>query len=105
MNSKFDLYSSEYRQKTIVLLGMHNTGDEVTARHLARFVAAKSGELEIKEKGGDDYKAILIELLHIHLPKLEDHGVIEYDQEEKSVTVTNETLESASEFMEMKAAI
>ena len=40
------------------------------------------------EPHGDTHRRLAIQLQHIHLPKLDDHGLLEYDTETYSIAYT-----------------
>lgn len=103
MNDVFKLFSAKRRQYIITLLGMYDVGDEVTARHLARIVTAMEKKKEVQNIGSDGYVSAYNGLIQTHLPKFSDKDIIDYDARMKTVTVTEQTIASASTFMAMKA--
>ncbi|OLZ40623.1 hypothetical protein A6E15_06280 [Natrinema saccharevitans] len=54
---------------------------------LGRRLAASDRSLEVSAAGSADRRAIAVELIHYYLPKLDDHGVVEYDRSDATVTI------------------
>ena len=69
----FDLLKSAYRRRLLVTLLDHNPEDETD---IPEDLTTSDEELE----------AMLREMTHIHLPKLESLDVVEWDREENVVT-------------------
>lgn len=66
------LLADPYRRRLLVTLLEHNPEDEAAIPH---DLTTDDEELE----------ALLVEMTHIHLPKLESRGVIEWDRDENVV--------------------
>lgn len=79
----FEILSNARRRRVIFLL--HTAREPMELGELAEQIAtAELGE----PPDQDQYKRLYISLYQTHLPKLEEHGVVEYDTESKLVTLT-----------------
>lgn len=54
---------------------------------LATNIAMQEQDTSIGDPQKDDHKRIQIQLHHVHLPKLEDAGLVEYDTDRRTVTL------------------
>lgn len=63
-------------------------GSEVSVTDLAERVAAWENGKSIAELSSQERKRVYISLYQSHLPTLDQQGVIEYDEERKSVELT-----------------
>lgn len=80
----FDLLSAGRRRA--VLRHLEHELDEVSFSDLTEAVAIKEG---LPADGTpDDYKKVYVSLYQTHVPKLEQAGVIEYDRDENTVSLT-----------------
>lgn len=68
----FRLMANPYRRRLLMTLMTHNPEDE------ADIPAALSTDSE-------DLKEMLVEMSHVHLPKLDSMGIIEWDREHNVV--------------------
>lgn len=60
--------------------------ESTSADELGRRLAASDRSVEASAAGRPDRRAITVELIHYYLPKLDDHGVVEYDRSDATVT-------------------
>lgn len=82
---------ADERRRT-ALATLHDYGGRTFRWTLARDVAAQGADR-------DDVETVLVALHHVHLPKLADAGLVEYDQEAGTVASCGQrTLESIVEF-------
>lgn len=63
-----------------------NDSDSISASDLAAHVVAQEGANELVEVSEREHAEVLTELHHVHLPKLADAGLIDYDASEQTVT-------------------
>lgn len=63
-----------------VLAELHERSGSISIERLAKRVAARETETSADEVSERQQEAILLELHHNHLPRLESLGLIEYDQ-------------------------
>jgi len=75
----FDLLSNARRRRVLAVLHRAD-GDAATLEELAERVVAPNAD-----DGSGDREAAAISLHHVHLPKLADCGVIEYDARNETV--------------------
>jgi len=81
----FEVLSSSRRRR--ILYHLHRRGGTADLRTLARDTAVD----ETGESVGDDVvKRFYISLYQTHVPKLEEVGVVEYDSDEKTVSLTDQ---------------
>jgi len=69
----FDVLRSPYRRRLVMTLLDHNPEDDTA---IPEGLTTTDEELE----------KMLIQMTHVHLPKLEDLGVVEWDREKNVVT-------------------
>lgn len=77
------LSSGQRRRLLYVLLVEESSSVEKLATVLAGWTATESEEMITSE----DHKRILTELDHVHLPVLEDAGLVRYDRENGTVDI------------------
>ena len=82
----FDLLSAGRRRA--VLRHLEHELGEVTFSELTEAVAIEEG---LPADGTpDDYKKVYVSLYQTHVPKLEQAGVLRYDRDENTVSLTQE---------------
>lgn len=80
----FEVLSSSRRRR--ILYHLHRRGGSAELRTLARDAAIdETGE----SFDDDDVKRFYISLYQTHVPRLEEAGVVEYDSDTQSVTLTD----------------
>lgn len=80
----FEVLSSSRRRR--ILYHLHRRGGTADLRTLARDTAIdETGE----SFDDDDVKRFYISLYQTHVPRLEEAGVVEYDSDKQSVTLTD----------------
>lgn len=73
-------------QRRIVIERLNRTSSDITIETLADHVTE-----ELSDGGSetdDEHRRVLFALHHNHLPRLDDHGVLEYDPAAGTVTVS-----------------
>lgn len=76
----FHLLQSSRRRATLRYLFEHDDGKPVIMRHVAEAVAAREHDTTVRELSSDQRQRVYIALYQAHLPKLDEHGIIDYDQ-------------------------
>ncbi len=71
-----------------VLEYLRRTEDQVEMREIAEEVAAEENDTSVDQLHHDDRKRVYIALYQVHLPKMDDSGIIEYDQDRGTVRKT-----------------
>lgn len=61
-------------------------GAEWSLTGLATKVAAWESDVPEREVSADDREAVYVSLYHVHVPKLVDVGVIEFDEADETIT-------------------
>lgn len=74
----FDMLSSPRRR--YVLHYLHQAGGRAELGELADHVAAWENDTTIEQLGSQERKRVYISLYQTHVPKLDEVGVVEYDQ-------------------------
>lgn len=74
----FDMLSSPRRR--YVLHYLHRTGGTAELGDLADHVAAWENDTTIEELGSQERKRVYISLYQTHIPKLDEVGIVNYDQ-------------------------
>jgi len=91
-----DVLSNERRKMVIDLLCEERT--EISARHLSEYIAEReTGE---SPPPRNKRQSAYVSLHQTHLPKLDELGIIEYDQSDKTVTLDDEARQQVSVYME-----
>lgn len=81
----FDILSNARRRQLLFLL--YGQGESVELSELAQDIAdAEGGGGDV---GADRYKRVYISLYQTHVPKLKEHGIVEYDADSKTVEITD----------------
>lgn len=83
----FDVLSNSRRRRFLYLL--YKRGGEADLRDLARDIAAAENDVPPEEVEDQVFKRLYISLYQTHVPKLEDHGLVTYDKDEKHVEMTD----------------
>jgi len=73
MDDLYDALANPYRRRLLVALTEHNPQDEIPAT-------------EVVHEGEKERERVKIEMVHIHLPKLEAMGLIEWNRETHKVS-------------------
>ncbi|WP_174811728.1 DUF7344 domain-containing protein [Salinadaptatus halalkaliphilus] len=96
LDDLLEVLKSERRRIVLNVLSevqREESNDEVTvhARDLARQVAAIEAGVESTAVGQTTRRKAAIGLYHTHLPVLAEHGIVDYDQQSKTVSTTDRT--------------
>ena len=87
----FGVLGNRRRLLTIQYLSLFDTGTAVDVRQVARIIRGVELDRPPREVGTADYESAYNSLIQLHLPKLDDEGIIEYDRDRKTVFVTPRT--------------
>jgi len=79
----FEALSDPRRRCVLYYLRDHG---EATVDDLAVHVAAWERDVPASEVSDEDTQQIAVELVHSHLPRLEDEGLVEYDPRTETVS-------------------
>ena len=91
-NGISDVFSILGNQRRLLLIGylsLFECDREIEVRHLARVIKSIEGGIPPRAVDTADYESAYNGLIQTHLPKLDRHGIIEYDERAKSVKVTS----------------
>lgn len=80
----FDLLQNNRRRA--VLRTLDEEG-ELTLAELAEIIAAEENDVPPSEASESARRSVYISLYQRHVPKLADHGVVEYDREQSTVAL------------------
>jgi DNA-binding transcriptional ArsR family regulator len=83
----FEVLSSSRRRQ--ILYHLHRRGGRADLRALARDTATDETDETAETVDNDVVKRFYISLYQTHVPKLEQVGLVEYDGDEKTVTLTD----------------
>ncbi|NHX35159.1 hypothetical protein G9C84_01620 [Halolamina sp. R1-12] len=84
----FELLSN--RRRRLVLYYLRNEEDEATVRELASEIAAWENGVEEAAVTYKQRKRVYTSLYQSHLPKMDEYGVVEYEQNRGEVRLTEE---------------
>jgi len=73
----FDLLSVERRRHVIRII---DEEDEILIGNVAEHIAAIENHVKLQEINSEQRKRVYVSLYQMHLPKLAEYDVIEYDQ-------------------------
>jgi DNA-binding transcriptional ArsR family regulator len=80
----FDILSSARRRYVLYLL---KTEGPMELTELSEHVAARENDTSVEELSRQQRKRVYVSLYQTHIPKLEDAGFVEYDQDSGQVTL------------------
>ena len=84
----FDVLSNPRRRFILTCLEEFST--PVPLRDVAHELATWERDAEITEISADDVTSIRVSLYHVHIPKMADVGLVEYDEERDAVTLVED---------------
>jgi hypothetical protein len=93
-NVIFGVLKNRRRRETLQYL--RRTGGAARLRDLAEYIAAKENDVEPDELTSAQRKRVYTTLYQCHLPKMDEAGIVEYDQDRGNV----ELLDPATELFE-----
>jgi hypothetical protein len=73
----------------MVLYYLRQKDGTATVKELAEQIAALENEVDVEELSRQQRKRVYVSLYQTHIPKLESAGIIEYDDAEGEVRLTN----------------
>ena len=88
----FRILSSSRRRYIIYFL--HEEGESVSLNDLATRIAAEENDRPVDEVTDSERQRVYISLYQTHLPKLEEADIIRYDEDERMVTLSEETIQN-----------
>lgn len=83
----FEILRNERRRHVLRYLKAHD-GESVAFEDLLEYVTARENDVPIEELTATQRKRTYAGLTQVHLPMLEERGVIQYDPETKEVELT-----------------
>jgi len=83
----FDLLKNERRRCVIHFLLEQ---PETTVRELSRHVAAWENDIDVEDLEKQQRKRVYVSLYQTHVPKLEEAGLVEYDEETSVVSLSSQ---------------
>lgn len=84
----FDILSSPRRRYLLYYLNQQD--EPVSIQELSARIAAWENDIPVDDLTSQQQKRVYVSLYQTHIPKLEDAGVAEYDQEEGTVRLTGQ---------------
>lgn len=94
----FRILSNSRRRYIIYYL--HEEGDEMSLKELAARIAAVENGTAVEDVTDEERQRVYISLYQTHLPKLEEAGIVSYDDEERMVELTPRTAEEGFFWMQ-----
>ncbi|MFW6384734.1 MAG: DUF7344 domain-containing protein [Halodesulfurarchaeum sp.] len=85
----FEILSNHRRR--MVLYYLRQQGDVIDVRELAEEVAAMENDVAVSELTSQQRKRVYVSLYQTHLPKMDEMNLIEYDKDEGTVRLTDQT--------------
>lgn len=87
MDDIFHILQNQRRRQVLQYLA--NQAEECTLRDLAEQIAAWENDIPIDQISSEERQRVYIALYQVHLPKLDEFGVIEYNQSRGTVQRTD----------------
>lgn len=87
----FHLLQNERRRRVLAYLREHDDGDGVDMREIVDAIAAEEHDTTVQALRSKERQRVYIALYQSHLPKLDEAGVIDYDQRRGWVSRTPAT--------------
>lgn len=84
----FHILQNERRRRILAYLREHDDGDGVDMREIVEWVAAEEHDTTVNALRSKERQRVYIALYQSHLPKLDDYGLVTYDQRRGWVTLT-----------------
>jgi DNA-binding transcriptional ArsR family regulator len=99
--SKDDLFQilSNSRRRYIIYY-LSQEGDALSLKDLATKIAAVESDVPEAEITSDERQRVYISLYQTHLPKLEEADIVTYDEDERTVALTDDVLDSGFFWMD-----
>ncbi|WP_207591731.1 DUF7344 domain-containing protein [Halomontanus rarus] len=94
----FEMFAHHRRRYALRGLRMHD--NPMALADLADEVAIRENEAPITEISPEAVKRIYLSLYHTHIPKLEDAGFVQYDQDRDSVVLSGR-VEQVEQYQEL----
>lgn len=94
----FELLKNRRRRDVIAYLRDGSDG-RATLSDLAEYIAAKENEIEIRELSSDQRKRVYIGLYQCHLPKMDEMGVIDFENNRGTIEL-NPAVEQLEPYLE-----
>lgn len=88
VSNVYAILGNQRRLNTIKYLSLYEPGTEVEVRHVARVIRGIEMDVTPRHLDSLEYESAYNGLIQSHLPKLENEGLVEYNQQAKEVTVT-----------------
>lgn len=89
----FAMLSNQRRRFVLHALESRPAGTEVALGDLAERIAAWENDIPLPEISSQDRKSVYTSLQQLHLPKMDEAGILRFDDRSGTVTVTDETEE------------
>jgi len=87
----FEILSNTRRR--MVLYYLRRSGGSATVQELAEQIAALENDVEVEDLQSQQRKRVYVSLYQTHIPKLEETGIIEYDDARGVVYLTDQASE------------
>ena len=101
LDGLFDALSNERRRRVVHFLNGRRT--PIGLADLADEVAAREIGVPIDETDSEEVERVYVSLYHVHVPKLADRGLVEYDRE-RGLVSPSEDAESIDLFLDLATA-
>lgn len=86
METTFELLANPHRRTVLALLAGHDR--TLTVRDLTTTILRRNHDRSITDVPEAEFDRVRTSLHHVHLPKLADSGLIEYDRDRKTAVPT-----------------
>lgn len=97
LTPSFTDVANRYRRQTLSILAKER---QLRVSELASRIAAHPSNHSVSESNDSQVRKIQIALCHVHLPKLDESGLITYAHESGEVTVPEEVADDFTEIAE-----
>lgn len=84
----FDILSNQRRRYILLYLSRQDTG--ATVQELSEQIAMWENDVTAEELSDKQRKRVYVSLYQTHIPKLDESGIIDYDEETGDITLTTQ---------------
>lgn len=86
LSKGFHLLRAKRRRQVVWWMADLDPEESISVRDLAKQIASSEQCVAVQSVMNDDYRSVYTNLVQLHLPDLDDAGVVEFDSDRKRVS-------------------